>query len=187
MLLLSKFVTFFCANLMYGHVMLYMSLGFVVLLLLWTGNCTGYLRQSHLVLFRWSLLSNAGRSSLRPGKFSSSWFTLRVSERSQPHLSTQKNQVDKVMEEYSNIFSSPTGVPLHCQVKHPIDLTPNTPLPNEPIYRLFVREWGDQVVDPRTAPQGAHPSQLIALWEPNHAGAEERRDLATLHWLSGPK
>jgi hypothetical protein len=26
------------------------------------------------------------------------------------------------MEEYSDIFSSPTEVPLHYQVKHPIDL-----------------------------------------------------------------
>jgi hypothetical protein len=40
------------------------------------------------------------------------------------NLSTQQKQVDKVMEEYSNIFSSSTGVPLHYQVKHPIDLTP---------------------------------------------------------------
>jgi hypothetical protein len=29
-------------------------------------------------------------------------------------LSTQQKQVDKVVEEYSDIFSSPTGVPLHC-------------------------------------------------------------------------
>jgi hypothetical protein len=34
MLLLSKFVMFFWANLIYGNVMLYMSLGLVVLLLL---------------------------------------------------------------------------------------------------------------------------------------------------------
>jgi hypothetical protein len=38
-------------------------------------------------------------------------------------LCTQQKQVDKVMEEYSDIFSSPTRLPLHCQVKHPIDLT----------------------------------------------------------------
>jgi hypothetical protein len=49
-------------------------------------------------------------------------------------LSTQQKQVDKVMEEYSDIFSSPTRVPLHCQVKHPIDLTPGAPLPNGPVY-----------------------------------------------------
>jgi hypothetical protein len=29
-------------------------------------------------------------------------------------LSTQHKQVDKVVEEYSDVFSSPTGVPLHC-------------------------------------------------------------------------
>jgi hypothetical protein len=51
------------------------------------------------------------------------------------NLSTQENQVDKVVEEYSDIFSSPIGVPLHCQVKYPIDLTPDTSLPNGPVYR----------------------------------------------------
>jgi hypothetical protein len=44
------------------------------------------------------------------------------------------------MEEYSNILSSPTGVPLHSQVKHPIDLTPDAPLPNGPFYRRSMLE-----------------------------------------------
>jgi hypothetical protein len=48
--------------------------------------------------------------------------------------------MDKVMEEYEDIFTSPTGVPLHCQVKHPIDLTLGAPLPNGPIYRHSVME-----------------------------------------------
>jgi hypothetical protein len=51
-----------------------------------------------------------------------------TSRASMTDLSTQQKQVDKVMEEYSDIFSSPTRVPLHCQVKHPIDLTPDAPL-----------------------------------------------------------
>jgi hypothetical protein len=55
-------------------------------------------------------------------------------------LSTQQKKVDKVMEEYSDIFSSPTGVPLHCQVKHPIDRTPSALLPNGPTYRLSLLE-----------------------------------------------
>jgi hypothetical protein len=55
-------------------------------------------------------------------------------------LSTQQKKVDKVMEEYSDIFSSPTRVPLHCLVKHPIDLTPSTPLPNGPVYHRFLLE-----------------------------------------------
>ena len=44
--------------------------------------------------------------------------------------SMQQKQVDKVMEEYRDILSSPTRVPLHSQVKHLIDLTPEAPLPN---------------------------------------------------------
>jgi hypothetical protein len=55
-------------------------------------------------------------------------------------LSTQQKKVDEVMEEYSNIFSSPTGVPLHCQVKHPIDLTLGAPLRNEPVYHCSLLE-----------------------------------------------
>jgi hypothetical protein len=48
--------------------------------------------------------------------------------------------MDKVVEEYEDIFTSPAGVPLHCQVKHPIDLTPGAPLPNGPIYQRSVLE-----------------------------------------------
>ena len=52
----------------------------------------------------------------------------------------RQQQMDKVVEEYRDIFTSPTGVPLHCQVKHPIDLTPGAPLPNGLIYRHYVLE-----------------------------------------------
>jgi hypothetical protein len=55
-------------------------------------------------------------------------------------LSLQKKQVDGIMEEYRDIFSSPIGVPIHYQVKHLIDLTPGTPLPNGPIYRRSLME-----------------------------------------------
>jgi hypothetical protein len=48
--------------------------------------------------------------------------------------------MDKVVEEYEDIFTSSAGVPLHCRVKHPIDLTPDAPLPNGPIYRRYVLE-----------------------------------------------
>jgi hypothetical protein len=44
------------------------------------------------------------------------------------------------MEEYRDIFSSPTRVPTHCQVKHPIDLTPGAPLPNGPVYHHSLME-----------------------------------------------
>jgi hypothetical protein len=58
-----------------------------------------------------------------------------ISRVSMDDLSTQQKQVNKFMEEYSDIFSSPTGVPLHCQVKHPIDMTLDTSLPNGAVYR----------------------------------------------------
>ena len=48
--------------------------------------------------------------------------------------------MDKVVEEYEDIFTSPTGVPMHCQVKSSIDLTPSASLPNAPIYRCYVLE-----------------------------------------------
>ena len=55
-------------------------------------------------------------------------------------LSTQQKQLDKVIKEYLYIFSSPTGVPLHCQVKHPINLTPDATLPNGLVYRHSMLE-----------------------------------------------
>jgi hypothetical protein len=58
-------------------------------------------------------------------------------------LSTQQKQVDKVVEEYSDIISSPTGVPLHYQVKHPIDLTPDASLPSGKVYRHSLLENED--------------------------------------------
>jgi hypothetical protein len=52
--------------------------------------------------------------------------------------------MDKVMEEYRDIFTSPVGVPLHCQVKHPMDLTPGAMdllhCCNGTIYRCSVME-----------------------------------------------
>jgi hypothetical protein len=63
-----------------------------------------------------------------------------TSRASVANLFTHQKQMDKVVEEYSDIFSSPTRVPLHCQVKHPIDLTPGAPLPNGPVYRHSMLE-----------------------------------------------
>ena len=52
----------------------------------------------------------------------------------------QQKQMDKVVEEYWDIVTSPVGVPLYCQAKHPIDLTLGAPLPNGPIYRCSILE-----------------------------------------------
>ena len=48
------------------------------------------------------------------------------------------------MEEYEDIFTSPAGVPLHFQVKHPIDMTPSASLPNGLIYQRSIME-NDQI------------------------------------------
>jgi hypothetical protein len=45
-------------------------------------------------------------------------------------LSTQQNQLYKIVEEYNDIFTSLGGVPLHYQVKHSIELIPSASLPN---------------------------------------------------------
>ena len=54
--------------------------------------------------------------------------------------SARQLQMDKIVEEYEDIFTSLAGVPLHCQVKHSIDLIPGAPLPNGPIYQRSVLE-----------------------------------------------
>ena len=44
--------------------------------------------------------------------------------------SARQLQMDKVVKEYEDIFTSPAGVPLHCQVRHSINQTQGVPLPN---------------------------------------------------------
>jgi hypothetical protein len=44
------------------------------------------------------------------------------------------------MESYQDIFTSPAGVSLHCQVKHSIDLILGAPMPNKPVYRRSLME-----------------------------------------------
>jgi len=53
---------------------------------------------------------------------------------------TQQQHKNKVVEEYEDIFTSPIGVPLHCQVKHSIDLTLGALLPNGTIYQCSALE-----------------------------------------------
>ena len=48
--------------------------------------------------------------------------------------------MDGIVEEYKDIFSSPTRVPVHGQVKHSIDLTHDAPLPNDPVYMRSIME-----------------------------------------------
>ena len=49
--------------------------------------------------------------------------------------SRQQQQIDNILEEYQNLFQALDGIPLHCQVKHSIELVPGSSLPNASIYR----------------------------------------------------
>jgi hypothetical protein len=53
---------------------------------------------------------------------------------------TSQKQVNKDVEEYKDIFTTPTRVPLHCQVKHSTNLIPGAPLPNGSVYRRSLLE-----------------------------------------------
>jgi hypothetical protein len=56
------------------------------------------------------------------------------------NLSLQQKKVDEIMEEYRDIFSSTSRVPMHCQFKHPIDLTLGATIPNGPVYHHSLME-----------------------------------------------
>jgi hypothetical protein len=86
------------------------------------------------------------------------------------------------MEEYSDIFFSPTGVPLHCQVKHPIDLTLDAPLPNGSVYchSLLENEEIKQHIQEFLYKGHICPSSS-PCGSPIMLGIEERWNLATLH------
>jgi hypothetical protein len=81
------------------------------------------------------------------------------------------------VEEYS-----PIGVPTHCQVKHPIDLTPDAPLPNGLVYQCSLMENDEIRRQIQELLQKGHiiPSSS-PCGKPNCTGAEEGWDLATLH------
>jgi hypothetical protein len=54
------------------------------------------------------------------------------------YVAYKQKQVNKIVKDYIYIFSSPTEVPMHCQVKHPIDITPSAPPPNGPILSSLI-------------------------------------------------
>ena len=66
--------------------------------------------------------------------------TVATSMTSTQSPATQQKQVDKVMEDYKDIFTSPTRVPLHFQVKHSIELIPGAPFPNGLVYKCSLLE-----------------------------------------------
>lgn len=94
--------------------------------------------------------------------------------------------MDKVMEEYKDILASPIRVPLHCQVKHSIDLTPSSSLPNGLIYWHSILDNDEIKRQIQELLQKGHiMPKLITLCKPNCIGIEEGQDLEILYWLSG--
>jgi hypothetical protein len=49
-------------------------------------------------------------------------------------LFMQLKHVENIVEEYKDIFSSPTRVPMHYHVKHLIHITLSAPIPNGSVY-----------------------------------------------------
>jgi len=178
-LLPLKFVILFWDKCIYGKIMLYMSLGLAVVLLLWAENCIGYLKYSHLVSFSWSLPSNVGRSSLKPRSFSSSWFTLKVRKILQPHpwppWSTSPCSRSKWIRTWKNAKTSSHHLLGYlCTVRSiiPSIWPQHTATQWAILSSLSIIKWGYQASVPRTSPQWAHTTQIITLWNPNHACAE---------------
>lgn len=80
--------------------------------------------------------------------------------------SAQQQWMEKVMQEYKDIFTSLIGVPLHCQVKNSINITLGVLLPNESMYRRSIMEndqikrniqelWQKGHIRPRSSPYGS--------------------------------
>jgi len=59
--------------------------------------------------------------------------------------------------------------PVHTDTQH-IDLS-----------MLYYEEQGNQDVDSESVVDRAHEAKFITLWESNHVGTEEGRDLETLY------
>jgi hypothetical protein len=105
--------------------------------------------------------------------------TMAMTSRQGP--TARKQQMDKVVEEYEDIFTSPAGVPLHCQVKHPIDLTVVCTAQWTHLPVLCPERMMKSRGRLRSCCKKVTSVEFIALWEPDRIGAEEGWDLETLH------
>jgi hypothetical protein len=71
---------------------------------------------------------------------------------------------------------------MHCQVKHPIDMTPDAPLPNGIVYHRSLMENEEIKHQIQELLQKGHiRPKSSPLQKPDCTGAEEGQDLATLH------
>jgi hypothetical protein len=68
------------------------------------------------------------------------WKVTTTIETSTRGLSIEQQQTDKTVEEYKEIFTSPTRVHVHYHVKNSIDMKPSAPFPNDHVYMSSLME-----------------------------------------------
>ena len=66
--------------------------------------------------------------------------TASTSRLTDQRSSQQQQQIDRILEEYHNIFQAPNRETLHSQVKHSFELVPGSSLPNAFVYRRSILE-----------------------------------------------
>ena len=86
------------------------------------------------------LINHAQKFALIMIKPQHSRNTAAMSRLTDQRSSQQQQHINNILEEYQNIFQAPDKVPLHCQVKHSIELVPSSSLPNAFIYRRSILE-----------------------------------------------
>ena len=64
--------------------------------------------------------------------------TAAMSRLTDQRSSQQQQHINNILKEYRNIFQAPDRVPLHCQVKHSIELIPGSSLPNTYVYGISI-------------------------------------------------
>lgn len=143
MLLPLKFVMFYQPNHTCRSIMLLMNIDLILLLLLWEKNLYRIPKVPPPTAIYFIFVMQCNKIIQKTGKIV--LFLIHSQSKQKimaPRNSSfmQQNKVYKVMEEYMDIFPSLIGVPLHCQVKHSIDLTLESHIPNDPIYRYSLLE-----------------------------------------------
>ena len=120
------------------------------------------------------LINHAQKFALIMIKPQHSRETTAMSRLTNQCVSWQQLQIDHILKEYQNIFQEPNGVPLHCQVKHSIELVPGSSLPNTCLQKIHSKKWRDLHTNPVFYRQGSYPSHILSLWKSSHLSSKEK-------------
>ena len=86
------------------------------------------------------LINHAQKFTLIMIKPQHSRKSVAMSRLTDQQSSWKQQHIHNILGEYQNIFQATSGVPLHCQVKHSIELVPSSLLPNAYVYRISILE-----------------------------------------------